>query len=158
VDITDKVKQRHAGAAGGDVEWSTIDGRLAAWEWISGGMDLSDSQCQPISFELCGAAVAGWAAFAGDVFGELLLFASHHGLADVALCCAGFEQLRVDGDALVEYEAFAFVVFAANFFEVFQDATIKLVDLFEPSLFHPWSGLLTANSAGAEHDDGFIPH
>ena len=45
---------------------------------------------------------------------------------------------------------------AADFFEVFQDTAIELIDLTEAGHLHIRPGLFAANASGAEHHDRFI--
>lgn len=65
-------------------------------------------------------------------------------------CRAGIER-----NATIEDEARTVVVLATAFFEVLQNTAIELVDLLSELLDHR-SGLFTANTASAKHDDRLL--
>src|SRR5687768_12316713 len=80
----------------------------------------------------------------------LLLLRGERCLAGKANRRARFAQSRIHPDALVEDEALAIVVIPADFLEVFQDATLKLIDFSKTRLLHERRRLLTADAAGAK--------
>ena len=64
-----------------------------------------------------------------------------------------------EGDTFIEYEAGTGpeALFWRNRFDVLQNATFKVIDLFKSALFKKRGGLLTANSASAEHRNLAVP-
>ena len=85
-----------------------------------------------------------------------LLFKCEWRLADEALIAGRLFQVRIDADALVEYEALAIVVRVTAVLEVFEDAAVELKNLLEPLALHERPGLLATDAAGTEHDDGLL--
>ena len=64
----------------------------------------------------------------------------------------------VDADALVEDIAVAFphAFLNGDFFDVFEDAALKVVDIFKALVECPGGGSLASDASGAEHGDFFV--
>ena len=64
----------------------------------------------------------------------------------------------VDTDALIEDIAVALphALIVGDFFEVFEDAALEVVDMLEALFEHPGGGTLAADASGAEHGDFFV--
>src|SRR5690606_14255824 len=104
-----------------------------------------------------GGGGRGRATRAGDVghVARVVLFGDGDGhLAGEAELGVGFAQGGVEADAAVEDEAFAVVVRAAAFLEVFEDAAVELENVFEALASQEGRGFFAADAAGAKGDDG----
>ena len=66
----------------------------------------------------------------------------------------GFLKILVQSDALIEDETISIPVRTAGLLEISQNSAIQLVDILPALILHHDAGLLTADSTGAEHDDG----
>ena len=102
------------------------------------------------SFEAIGTALAG------DVARISLVVCIERGETDETLVGLGFVERWIDPDALVEDKTFAVIMRAAAFLEIFEDAAIKLENIFESGAFHEGRSLLATDAAGTESDDGLI--
>ena len=60
-----------------------------------------------------------------------------------------------DGDSIVKNEAFAFplALGGGDFFQVFEDAALEVVDMFKALGEQVRTGFFTADAASAEHGD-----
>src|SRR5690554_3888860 len=69
-----------------------------------------------------------------------------------------FFQTVIDCDPFIKHKTFTFPerFLLRYFFQVFQDTTFKMVNLFEALLFQVGSRFFAANTAGAEHGDFFV--
>ena len=77
-------------------------------------------------------------------------------LTGEAELAAGFLKCRIDADAFVKDEALSIPVSSAAFLEIFQDATLELIDFAEACHLEEGSGLLAANTTCAEADNGSL--
>ena len=96
------------------------------------------------------------AADVGDVARVVLFGRGERHLAVETEDRLGFAERGVDADAAIEDEAFAVEVGAAAFLEIFQDAAVELVDVFEAGELHERAGFFAADAAGAEQDEGAV--
>ena len=69
----------------------------------------------------------------------------------------GFLQFPVQPHPLVEHETLSPEVGITDCFEIFQDASLQLIDFPEALLKQQRGGFLAADAAGAEHYQRFIP-
>ena len=65
----------------------------------------------------------------------------------------GFPELGIDADAFIKDKTFALIVVPSDEFEIFQNASVQLVDVLEALHLHEWACFFAANSTGTEHDD-----
>ena len=67
-------------------------------------------------------------------------------------------QPMPDGHAAIEDKAFALpgAVFLRDLFQVFQDATLQVIDILDPLADQEIGGFLASNAAGAEHCDPLV--
>src|SRR5687767_11437823 len=93
----------------------------------NGGMAPRDVEAHPLlgSFEAIGAALAG------HITGVLLVLRIQRSEAGEALVGGGLVQRWVHADALIEDKAFALVMRAAAFLEIFEDAAVELEDILK---------------------------
>ena len=89
------------------------------------------------------------------VAGTRLVVFGYRQPAGVALVIAAFFQAVVNGNPFVKYEAFAlpFRRLLVNLLKVFEDAPLKMINLFKPLLLKVRRGFFAADPAGTVHGD-----
>jgi len=100
-----------------------------------------------------------WTPFSRNVLWRAAEFGGQGVVAAGAeLGVFGGGQVVVDADALIEDIAVAFphALFSGDFFKVFEDAALKVVDIFKALVERPGGGSLAADASGAEHGDLFV--
>ena len=65
----------------------------------------------------------------------------------------GFPELGIDADAFIKDKTFALIVVPSEEFEIFQNASVQLVDVLEALHLHERACFFAANSTSTEHDD-----
>lgn len=155
-DAVEDFDEGEAVTESGDVERAEVVVGDGSGQWSGCGDDGRAAGCEGGDADFLRRAIAVGARYAGNVAGVFLIGGGEWALAMVALGGIRFVQAGVDAGALVEHEALAVVVGVLAIFEVFQDAAFELVDVLEALLLHEGSGFLTADAAGAEHDDGLV--
>ena len=93
------------------------------------------TKIDPLIRPLLVREIAVWTGYIRDVTRIFLLMLGERSLAGETNGRTGLAEGGIDADALVEDEAFAIVVIAADFLEVFQDAAFELIDLAEAGPF-----------------------
>ena len=66
----------------------------------------------------------------------------------------GFPELGIDADAFIKDKTFALIVVPSDEFEIFQNASVQLVDVLEALHLHERACFFAANSTSTEHDNG----
>ena len=66
----------------------------------------------------------------------------------------GFPELGIDADAFIKDKTFALIVVPSDEFEIFQNASVQLVDVLEALYLHERACFFAANSTSTEHDNG----
>ena len=66
----------------------------------------------------------------------------------------GFPELGIDADAFIKDKTFALIVVPSDEFEIFQNASVQLVDVLEALHSHERACFFAANSTSTEHDNG----
>lgn len=155
-DIAEGVDQSPAVVRSRDVDRSAVFLWSGSGEWGVGGFEplhaFLDANCHAFGFT-CKAVRA---TFSFLITRVIDVAAIERGKASVAGAVIGFHECGIDADALVEDETIAIIVSSAAFFEVFEDASVELINFFKAFIFHERTCFFTADTTGAKHDDWLI--